>query len=480
MRIKSLSVKDFFILKNDFKINFDNNISVIIGENGSGKSTLLELIADIFGHLHKYFILNDKTADFVDGYCIVYEYIKAGEIYTIEIKSHYVNQKTNTFAPEISINGEKLSISQVDKKYGGMTSFLPAKIVLNYTGISDHLKQLSEHFEHKFTQSIIKANNNYSLYPLNLPKDRPFIYIKPEHLSIITLSLLLSTDTSNKKFISDYLGIDENSCEIELMFKKPFWAKKSSSSKWWGSSGNVAEQFLDTVYNYADIKDYNKSKSILTCLFYGTLSLWDSFRKLEANKSEIVFMILDTLLFDDLLSDIQISWKQGENGINLSRLSEGQKQIILTAGINHIFGYNENILYLFDEPDVFLHPKWQQSFLDILQRGFHNNSMAIITTHNPILIGNIPRKDIHIIKDGQETPNEYFSFGRDVNSLLYDYFNIHERSSFGESLIQNFYDAMNKKDYHQAEAILTELRTTFGEGDIEVVRADSMYDDLTD
>ena len=28
MKIKSLSVKDFFILKNDFKINFDNNISI--------------------------------------------------------------------------------------------------------------------------------------------------------------------------------------------------------------------------------------------------------------------------------------------------------------------------------------------------------------------------------------------------------------------------------------------------------------------
>ena len=73
MRIKSLSVDDFYILK-DFKINFKNNLSVLIGENGSGKSTILELIADIFGHLHKFFILNDRDAAYVEGYQIVYDY----------------------------------------------------------------------------------------------------------------------------------------------------------------------------------------------------------------------------------------------------------------------------------------------------------------------------------------------------------------------------------------------------------------------
>ena len=69
MRLKSLHIKDYGILK-DFDIDFQNNLSVLIGENGSGKSSIIECIAYIFGHLHKYFVLGDKTAEFIDGYQI--------------------------------------------------------------------------------------------------------------------------------------------------------------------------------------------------------------------------------------------------------------------------------------------------------------------------------------------------------------------------------------------------------------------------
>ena len=69
MRLKSLYIKDYNILQ-EFEINFNSNLSVVIGENGCGKSSIIECIAYIFGHLHKYFVLKDKTADFIDGYKI--------------------------------------------------------------------------------------------------------------------------------------------------------------------------------------------------------------------------------------------------------------------------------------------------------------------------------------------------------------------------------------------------------------------------
>ena len=72
MKLKRLYIPDYFILKG-FEIQFQNKLSLVIGENGSGKSSLIEVLAYIFGHLHKYFILNDKTAEFIDGYEIEYE-----------------------------------------------------------------------------------------------------------------------------------------------------------------------------------------------------------------------------------------------------------------------------------------------------------------------------------------------------------------------------------------------------------------------
>ena len=159
MRINSLHIEDYNILQ-DFDIKLSSNLSVLIGENGSGKSSVLECLAFIFGHLHKYFVLDDKTAEFIDGYRIDYT-INGHNVY---IESKYVSSKTNTFQPIIRIDDEELSIPQIKKRYGDFKVFLPEKIVLFYSGITEHLKKLHEHFEDKFIKKIIKQNNNLYLY----------------------------------------------------------------------------------------------------------------------------------------------------------------------------------------------------------------------------------------------------------------------------------------------------------------------------
>ena len=231
MNIKSLYIKDYNILQ-DFSINFTSNLSVLIGENGSGKSSVLECIAYIFGHLHKYFVLDDKTADFIDGYKIVY--IING--YDIFIESKYVSSKTNTFKPIIKINDEELSISQIKSRFGGFNMFLPEKVILSYSGITERLKELNEHFEIKLIRNIAKYNNTYSLKPLILPNDNPFLYVKKEFISYIVLSLfVLNTKESNGVLKS--LGIDINGCTTTIQIKKPSWAKsknQKNNNNLWG------------------------------------------------------------------------------------------------------------------------------------------------------------------------------------------------------------------------------------------------------
>lgn len=479
MRIKSLKVDDFFILK-DFKIDFNNNLSVLIGENGSGKSTILELIADIFGHLHKFFVLNDKTASFVENYEIVYCYTKDETERTVEIHSRqYVKNSSCTFIPQISIDGEELSIAQIERKYGGMDNFLPSKTILSYAGISDHLKTLSEHFEEKYKKEIIRANNQYSFSPLNLPKERPFIYIKPEHLSMLIVSLFVSDNKQDVDFLSEYLKIDKGECRISIVFKKPSWAKKPKE-KWWGAKGNVALQFLQAMELYADKEEKDEKKNTLAYHFDGTINLEVAFADLNAYKKDIAFTVLDTLFYDDLLSEICISWEL-DNGeeVDLYRLSEGQKQMIQTLGTNYVFDENENLLYLYDEPDVYLHPQWQQEYISKFQ---YNNELshAIITTHNPILIGDLPKEHIHEIHHGRLVESNNYSFGRDVNSILEDYFNVNERSRQGNEYLKNFYDSMDAKDYDKAEEYLKELKENFGPEDVSTVRAESLFDDLAE
>lgn len=475
MRLKSLYIRDYKILQ-DFSIDFTSNLSVLIGENGSGKSSIIECLAYIFGHLHKYFVLDDKTAEFIDGYKINYS-INGLDVY---IESHYKESKSNTFDPIIKVNGDKISTSQLKKKYGDF-SFLPSKVIISYSGITERLSLLSDHFEQKFIRKIIRQNNPYSLKPLVLPEDNPFVYIKKEYVAFIILALfVLNTDEANH--LLSLLGIDINGCTTTITLKKPGWAKHSKKENnqdmIWGMSGKIARGLLDGLNQVAENKNKGgkKEPSKLKYELYGSPNVQDLFAGYyELNPSQVV-LFLNTLMCDELLDSIDITWNKT---FSLYKLSEGEKQMILSIGLSLVLNQS-NLLFLLDEPDVSLHPKWQQDFITKFTAGLNNESMAIITTHNPILIGSSNRTDIHIIEAGNEKPNEYYSRGRDVNSLLYDYFGVNERNEFGEILISKFYDAMTRKDYDAAEEILKELHYEFGNGDLTVIKADSIFDDLAE
>lgn len=476
MRIKSLYIKDYNILQS-FSIDFTSNLSVLIGENGSGKSSVLECVAYIFGHLHKYFILDDKTADFIDGYKIVYEI----NDYDIFIESKYVSSKTNTFKPTIKINEEVLSISQIKSRYGGFKTFLPEKIILSYSGITERLKELNEHFEKKLIQKIAKYDNPFSLKPLLLPKENPFIYVKKEFVSYIVLSLfVLNTEESNR--VLKTLGVDINGCTTTIQIKKPSWAKsknQNDNNNLWGVTNIAADLFrgLNDVGILTKKTEGKNGPEEFYYEFYGSNMIQDLFQgefNLQVNQ---IIPFLYTLLCDDLLGSINIEWNKV---YSIDKLSEGEKQLLLSVGLSLVLN-KRNILFLLDEPDVSLHPKWQQEFVSRFKEGLHDESMAVITTHSPILVGDLKKTFVQIIKNGNiNKSEENYSFGRDVNSILKDYFNVNKRNKHGDDFLKNFYDSMHAKDYDKAEDYLNELKTNFGPEDVSTVRAESLFDDLAE
>lgn len=476
MRIKSLHIKDYFILQ-DFDIDFSSNLSVIIGENGSGKSSVLECIAYIFGHLHKYFVLNDKTADFIDGYRINYE-INGRDVF---IESKYVSSKTNTFQPLIRINHEELTLSQINYQYGSFRFFLPEKVILAYSGITEHLKELNKHFEDKFIKKIIRQNNPYSLNPLKLPEDNPFMYMKKEFVSFVLLSLFV-LNSEEAQSVLRTIGVDIDGCITTISIKKPYWAKSNKkdnkNDSLWGMKGKIASDFLKGLDYYGIRKDMDleNNPSEFKYEFYGSLIIQDLFRSFYHLYPDQVISFMDTLLCNDLLGAVNISWG---NEFTVDRLSEGEKQLLLSVGLGLVMN-KRNLLFLLDEPDVSLHPKWQQAFISNFTEGLNDDSMAIITTHSPILVSNLQRSFVRIIQKGKIDAKDYYSFGRDVNSILEDYFSIDERNEDGKKLIRDFYNAMDLKDYDAAEDILNRIDESFGPSDIATVKANSLFDDLAE
>jgi len=444
MKIKSLYIPDYYLLQ-DFKVEFsqNKNLAVIIGDNGSGKSSLLEVVAYIFGHLHKYFVLGDKTAEFIDGYEIEFTSIIDKVEYSVYLKSVYVRQKTNTFKPIIKINNEEKSISEIDKEYGGFSKFLPSRIGVYYAGEAQYLRELSEHFENKYIKELIKLGNPYTLQPFNLPNERPFYYIKDKYLGFILLSLIVNKEKSEKigSLLDSLLGnINYDQLQILITLKKPNWAT-SDKETLWGIESKFVTQFVEKLNDTA-IHVEAEEKSI-TYTYNGILDIIELFK--DSQKSDYAFMVLDTLYYNDILESVIIDLKD-ESGkfINSERLSEGQRQFIVTSGLAVLWEDIENKLFLYDEPDVFLHPKWQREYIPFLAPYFEN-SFALLTTHNPSIISDVNSSQVYLLRQGKIVEKGLNTYGEKFDRILIDYFgledtrnkNVSERFKFLHKAIRN-------------------------------------------
>lgn len=467
MRLKSLYIRDYKILQ-DFSIDFTSNLSVLIGENGSGKSSIIECLAYIFGHLHKYFVLDDKTAEFIDGYKINYT-INGLDVY---IESHYKESKSNTFNPVIRINGDNISIPQLKKKYGDL-SFLPSKIIVSYSGITERLALLSDHFEQKFIRKIIRQNNPYSLKPLILPEDNPFVYIKKEYVAFIILALfVLNTDEANN--LLSLLGIDINGCTTTITLKKPSWAKDSKEGNnqdmIWGMSGKIARDLLDGLNQIAENKNKEgeKDSDKLKYELYGSPNVKDLFAGYyELSPSQVV-LFLNTLMCDELLDSIDITWNKT---FSLYNLSEGEKQMILSIGLSLVLNQS-NLLFLLDEPDVSLHPKWQQDFITNFTAGLNEESMAVITTHSPSLASDLSGKNLTLIRKGRVVTKSFKYYGKKIDDILYDYFGLEStRNKDVSRRIEKLWNMIQANTYNSNEFITLkeELSKIIGNDDSEIM-----------
>ena len=404
--LKYLYVKDWFMLKN-FEINFDQKVNVLIGENGSGKSSVIESLALIFGHLYSYFIDEEKKNAPVSGYIV---HFKSQDSESGIWHNVVINNNTETvhssFNPLITIDDEVIHLT---KNADIVKRILPLRIGLYYAGITDRLQKISRNFEEKYITKI-KQDKSTNLSPLKLPTPAPFMYIKDEHLSIMLLSLLISDCDENKNFIKESLFIDINSTDIEFIFKKPEW-HKGNSTEIWGAEG-VARLFIILLTGYGDDKEINKD---FIKIKHELSYVRDEFNRVfETKIEEKTFEVFDYLLFNDLLDCIKITWKNPKGEVvELNRLSEGEKQFIITKSLSRLWKNQKGFLLL-DEPDTFLHPKWQQNFINTL---LNKSTQAIVSTHSPNIVSALNKNELKIITHGKIVENCFNPYGKNVDEI---------------------------------------------------------------
>ena len=202
--------------------------------------------------------------------------------------------------------------------------------------------------------------------------------------------------------------------------------------------------------------------------FIGALQIRDLFQgefNLEANQ---VLSFLETLLCDDLLESVEIKWNKC---YSIEKLSEGEKQLILSVGLSLVLN-EKNILFLLDEPDNSLHPKWQQEFINLFKQGLDEGAMAVITTHSPSLVSDLNNKNLYLIRKGKIVTKAFNYYGKTVDEILIDYFGLENtRNKIVSKKIDDLWSLIQNDEYRNEkfENLIKELAAILGKDDPEIL-----------
>ena len=464
MRLIRLYIKENGILK-DFTLGFpqkyDNNISVFIGENGSGKTTVLESITKIFS----WFIRNDKPEfEFELEYQVrVEDKIMESSTWN-EFNTNYIWVKlfSNKDIVDIECNiGETVlkglkniraskelsAIKQTikDNKF----KLLPDAIAIYYAGESTNIKKIVDVHNKEYSEAIRELYDEEKDF-----SPRLFFYYEPFHFNLIFLALL-SFEYGN---VPEALEkkIQFNTIHyFTINLKKPHYGNnelKPKEGKFWGAKGTVAV-FLKQLHELASKAVETKNGIALYFEPKERLNLYQ-LKDLYGTEKDF-FNILEMTWLNDLIESVDISVTRHANSqyfpVNSNTFSEGEKQDLIVLGINELV-LKENSLALFDEPDTYLHPQRQRDFIFELETHISSSvnieNDYIITSHSPNIVAGIKKENLFVFKNGQTKEIPFSSYGKNVESLLIDFFNVEGvRNKYVENLLREIQELVKKKDF---------------------------------
>lgn len=167
--------------------------------------------------------------------------------------------------------------------------------------------------------------------------------------------------------------------------------------------------------------------------------------------------------------------------IPLNQLSDGYKGMIsLVADIAYrmatlnpqlgteVLSKGDGVV-LIDEVDLHLHPAWQQKVIDNLMNIFPKVQF-IVSTHAPAIISSVKTDKLRILSNKEVCMTANQVYGKDVNSVMKEIMGVNDRPDQFVELFEKFYRLLSEKKYDEAGAVLDKLDEERGYHDPEIVK----------
>ncbi|MDR1921322.1 MAG: AAA family ATPase [Candidatus Adiutrix sp.] len=395
MKIEALHIENYRCFS-DFRINFDERLTVLVGVNGSGKTAVL-----------------DAAAFFLKMYSrLLFTYQDAITMPLSDLKS----------------DADSMNLS-----YGIRDKSLPLPATLdmnNYADFNFSLKQ------QPLTEVILNLQNYNQLDPLKL------LTAKHREYSSGNCCLPITVYYTSKRMLNQYVANNSQSPYMkDAAYANAFSPQIdfSSSLAWFISKANEEarenQRRMDRLINEAsrdalELQQLKKSR-------YTMPELSAVRRAISQALGEY-----DEPYVGKTHPKLFIARKgRPDEAFQIEQLSDGYRAMLALvmdlarrmAVANEQFAWPEGqtVLHspgvvLIDEIELHLHPSWQQTVLPSLMDIFPQ-AQFIVTTHSPQVLTSIEPKHIRILREGKVLPAETRSYGAKSSHVLEDILGVPSR-----------------------------------------------------
>lgn len=368
-----------------------NTYSIIIGKNGTGKSRLLAKVANTFISARKYnqnhsYIKNARTNELTfanDGEIIK---IQTGKGRTGRIFER--NKKTKEFMCKRIIAAsispfDKFPLPEIEDKNQSFYNYIGFKTDQSYLSDKNLLTQ--------FAISILNNNSNVAVKrTLRLLGYKSDIDIKFKH----NLERYFNQRISRYDTFREY-----------VIHNKDLYSKVLADNNLMMS--NMILRELSDEYSINVINKKTNSPTYTKTIndIIKTQNLPDSFNNLSSIDEKIKERLIQSLLLSiSSVTSITLRKNNSNQKFTLNDSSSGERALLLLV-CSIASQITNDSLVLIDEPEISLHPEWQENFIDLIYNAFsgYKRCHFIIATHSPLIISNLPNNDCFILNMDEGT-----------------------------------------------------------------------------
>ena len=380
MRLKSVWISEYKNLR-DFTLTFDGHsfLDIFVGKNGTGKSNFFEALVEIFNFV---FASTKRRSEIGFDFDILYE-INGADV--------HIRREDG----QLWVNGTNRAT------IGG--DLTPDNVIIYYSGHGVTIASTVN----QYAKAYARRNRNWTG-----EEAREFISIGSEYKEMLLSILLMQPeDCAARRYICQKLGIKVTTETVTLRLSPPTFKHKNVevgdvASFLWGAKGKSLE-FVERLLNcvrgdFSRDSIYDRSQDRYSIRI--NLELFrQEFTETSSSGLFRQFDNLKTLGMFEALS-IPIGLADGRP-VLVGDFSDGQFQSIYIYAITEFFK-DRNCITLLDEPDSFLHPEWQFSFLkqveDIASTEAAQTNHVLLSSHSAstIVEANEPQIRLFEISEG--------------------------------------------------------------------------------